>query len=325
MNIEKTKDFMKYDQFLKRVKALVKKRMGGGYLVDINHVTKNNSIELDGLIILKNGEKITPNIYLNIYYENYLSGECVEDIVDEIIKIYEDTMEEGEREALCIKYEFSEMKSSIVFRLVNYNKNTKLLNEIPHIHFLDLAITFHCLVKDNEDGIGTIRITNEHLEYWNITLEKLTEIARINTPNLLPVSIRSMNDVIIDILNKEMEIKDLENISDDENEIEDMLNQIKQDTTLDMYVLANTKGINGASCLLYPDVVKELADELDTDFYILPSSIHELILVKDNGQVDKNALREMVLDVNNTQVAEDEILSDSIYFYSRKRDAITLL
>lgn len=316
---------MNYDQFLISIKNSVKKRMGGGYFVEINHVTKNNSIELDGLIILKNGEIITPNIYLNSYYESYLDGECIEDILDEIIKIYEDTMDEGEQEALCIQYEFSEMKSSIVFRLVNYNKNTKLLNEIPHIHFLDLAITFHCLVKDNEDGIGTIRITNEHIEHWNTTLEELTELARINTPNLLPASIRSMNDVIIDILNKEMEIQDLENCNNDKNEIENMLDQMKQDTALDMYVLSNTKGINGASCLLYPEVVKELADELDTDFYILPSSIHEMILVKDNGQVDKNALREMVLDVNYTQVAEEEILSDSIYFYSRERDAITLL
>lgn len=325
MNMEKSKEFIKYDQFLIRVKTLVKKRMGGGYYVDINHVTKNNSIELDGLIILKKDEKITPNIYLNSYYENYLSGESIEDIVDEIIKIYEDTMEEGEREALCIQYEFSEMKSCIVFRLVNFNKNTKLLNEIPHIHFLDLAITFHCLVKDNEDGIGTIRITNEHIEHWNITLEELTEIARINTPNLLPASIRSMNDVILDILNKEMETQDLGNSSNDENEIENMLNQMKQDTAHDMYVLSNTKGINGASCLLYPEVVKELADELNTDFYLLPSSIHEIILVKDNGQIDKNALREMVLDVNDTQVADEEILSDSIYFYSREREAITLL
>nr|WP_308742329.1 DUF5688 family protein [uncultured Anaerocolumna sp.] len=323
METKNTKEIMTYEQFLARIKAIVKKRMGGGYLVDINHVIKNNSIQLDGLIILKNGERITPNIYLNSYFESYQEGESIEDIAAKIINIYEDTMEEGEREALCIQFELNEMKSSIIFRLVNYNKNIKLLNEIPHIRFLDLAITFHCLVKDNENGIGTIRITNEHIKNWNTTLEDITELATINTPVLLPASVRSMNKVIIDILNKEME-HNSENI-DVENEIKEVLDQMKQDTMTDMYVLSNAKGINGASCLLYPDVVKELSDQLNTDFYILPSSIHEIILVKNKDKIDKNVLREMVIDVNYTQVAEDEILSNNIYFYSRKRDALTLL
>ncbi|MBU5331767.1 MAG: DUF5688 family protein [Anaerocolumna aminovalerica] len=323
METKNTKEIMTYEQFLARIKAIVKKRMGGGYLVDINHVIKNNSIQLDGLIILKNGERITPNIYLNSYFESYQEGESIEDIAAKIINIYEDTMEEGEREALCIQFELNEMKSSIIFRLVNYDKNIKLLNEIPHIRFLDLAITFHCLVKDNENGIGTIRITNEHIKNWNTTLENITELATINTPVLLPASVRSMNEVIIDILNKEME-HNSENI-DVENEIKEVFDQMKQDTMTDMYVLSNAKGINGASCLLYPDVVKELSDQLNTDFYILPSSIHEIILVKNKDKIDKNVLREMVIDVNYTQVAEDEILSNNIYFYSRKRDALTLL
>lgn len=323
METKNTKEIMTYEQFLARIKAIVKKRMGGGYLVDINHVIKNNSIQLDGLIILKNGERITPNIYLNSYFESYQEGESIEDIAAKIINIYEDTMEEGEREALCIQFELNEMKSSIIFRLVNYDKNIKLLNEIPHIRFLDLAITFHCLVKDNENGIGTIRITNEHIKNWNTTLEDITELATINTPVLLPASVRSMNEVIIDILNKEMEYNS-ENI-DVEKEIKEVFDQMKQDTMTDMYVLSNAKGINGASCLLYPDVVKELSDQLNTDFYILPSSIHEIILVKNKDKIDKNVLREMVIDVNYTQVAEDEILSNNIYFYSRKRDALTLL
>lgn len=325
MDIKNTKEMMKYDQFLSRIKALVKKRMGGGYLVDINHVIKNNSIQLDGLIILKDGEKITPNIYLNGYFESYLEGDSIEDIVDKIVNSYEETMEEGEREALCIQYELNEMKSSIIYRLVNYNKNTNLLNEIPHLRFLDLAVTFHCLVKDNENGIGTIRITNKHINDWNITLEDITEMASINTPTLLPASIRSMNEVIKDILNKEMELQSLENSLDSENEIIEVSDQMKQDAMIDMYVLSNTKGINGASCLLYPDVVKELSDKLNTDFYILPSSIHEIILVKNNDKIDKNVLHEMVIDVNYTQVAEDEILSNNIYFYSRERNALTLL
>jgi len=336
MSSNNTIELMEFEDFLATMKESVKEAIGEEYNVNISHVIKNNSIELDGLIILKENERVTPNIYLNSYYEDYLEGESIENMVEKIVGIYMDTMEEGERETLCIQYEFNEMKPCIIYRLVNFNKNRKLLQEVPHIRFLDLAVTFHCLVKNSEDGIGTIRITNEHLLSWETNIEELKEIARTNTPIIFPSVIKDMNEVILDIFKKDIQAmpkQDNEtNQKDNSKEVElsaeklfeVMLGDMRQRNTADMYVVSNTKGINGASCLLYPHVIKELAIQLNTDFYILPSSIHEIILVKDNEQLNKNVLKEMVLDVNRTQVPEEEILSDSVYYYSRERDAISM-
>jgi hypothetical protein len=339
-----TFEVLGFGEFLTLMKQSVKEDIGTGYNVEINHVIKNNSIELDGLVILKDNERITPNIYLNPYYERYLAGDSFMRLVDEIIHVYRNTQEDGDSDTLSICYEFNEMKSCIIYRLINYDRNRKLLMEVPHIHFMDLAITFHCLVKNNEKGIGTIRITNEHINNWNINIETLKEIARINTPVLFPPVIKSMNDVIMDILEHDIHTFSQDESNGDfliphgafdqftdqsidlydDNLYPTMLNGLGKDKTNNMYVISNMKGINGASCLLYPNILKDLAEELGTDLFILPSSIHEIIVVKGKASMDKNTFREMVLDVNRTQVPDEDVLSDNVYFYSRERNAITM-
>lgn len=332
-----------YNDFLSAMKEAVMDIMGEEFTVNINHVIKNNSIELDGLTIFNEELKLTPNIYLNAYYEKYLEGEEIEDLANEVVGIYEDSMEEGEREVFCMPFELDEMKPFIIFRLINKDKNSKLLQQVPYVPYLDLAITFHCLVKDNEEGIGTIRITNEHLEKWNINIEELKQFALINTPKLFPSKVRNMNEVIKDIFKKEMlemsspiwkEDSDKEMDSDENREdtaeqsaeemLESMFDGMDKHKSEEMYVLTNTKGINGASCLLYPEVLKQVAEMLNANFYILPSSIHEVILVVDNGSMNKSSLNEMVYEVNRTQVAEDEVLSDQVYYYDKDKQAIRM-
>jgi hypothetical protein len=139
-----------------------------------------------------------------------------------------------------------------------------------------------------------------------------------------------MNEVIKDIFKKEMNGMPQvpwgdENVNQEctidqsaEDTLQMLIDNMEQRKSEDMYILTNSKGINGATCLLYPEVLQQIAEELNSDFYILPSSIHEVILVIDHGNISKMSLKEMVCDVNQTQVAEDEVLSDQVYYYSRK-------
>jgi hypothetical protein len=329
-------EVLKYDEFLVTIKEVVKDMVNPEFCVEINHVIKNNSVELDGLAILGEENIITPNIYLNPYYQRYMNGEDLVDLAVEIVELYQESMEEGEREKLCINYELDEMKPYIIFRLINRKKNNKLLQETPHLSFLDLAITFHCLVKDSKEGIGTIRITNDHLERWSTDINELKRLAIDNTPRLFPFQFRSMNEVIKDIFTKEMNgmfyNSKEPNLMDGENHMEPeadpmmhmLLDQMEQRKSEEMFVLTNSRGINGASCLLYPNVLEQIAGELNSDFYILPSSIHEVILVINQGGIDKFTLKEMVCDVNKTQVAVDEVLSDQVYYYSRDKQQIMM-
>lgn len=304
---------LKYQEFLMECIENLKNQLGEEYNIQLNTILKNNSITMDGVVILKDGAKITPNIYLEEYYLLYEQGKSMEEIVSELIHVYFDKVRE--RSDVDIQFTYEAMKSQIIYRLVNSEKNRELLAECPHIEFLDLAVTFHCLVQDEMDSIGTIRITNEHLKLWQITTAELYEQAKENTPKLMPPVLRKMEEVLREILNEE-------NLPMNEEQIQIELQRLEEDSQVpeheraDMYILSNTKGINGASCLLYSDIIRNFSRLLQCDIYILPSSIHEIILLPAVDAYRKEQLEEMVSEINQTQVPYEEVLSDHVYYYS---------
>lgn len=301
-----------YEDFLVSMKQELSGYLGEDYQIELKHIIKNNGIILDGLLIRGFEESVSPSIYLNQYYEQFCDGRDFREIAEEILNIYEQSNDESREIGLNFRYEFNQMKSKITFRIVNYEKNQILLRTIPHIRILDLAVTFHCIVRLVEDGIGSIRITEEHRRAWKVELEDLWEIALENSRRLFPAVIRPMEDVVMDLMEHNHILED-ENSLEFENEFSDHSS---------MYVLTNQKGINGASCLLYPNVLEEFSNKLGCDFYILPSSIHELILVPQAQALGKEMrhtrveLENMVKEINETQVAEEEVLSNSVYEYS---------
>lgn len=309
-----------YDSFIKEITDKVKENMGEKYSVRIYKVTKNNSLELDSLVILKNGINFAPNLYLLPYYEAYIQGTCIKELAERLCNVYHSNNTPVMDDSFS--FSFEKMKSSIVYRLVSYERNKKLLNDIPHIKYLDLAITFHCLVREDSDGIGTIRITNEHMKIWNTSIDELYQLAILNTKTIFSPVIKSMDDVIMGMLGNDAMYKNdedlLNDFTDSTTDNNYNLNQHK------MYILTNYKGINGASCLLYHNILKQFSDQINSDFFILPSSIHEVILVPFDKTITKEALTEMVKDVNYTQVARDEVLSDRVYYYSRQKDSISI-
>lgn len=312
---------LKYQEFLEVCMAGLKEELGEGYNIQMNTILKNNSISMDGVVILKDGAKMTPNIYLEEYYESYKEGMSIEVVIQSILAAY--FHQAKKREEVEIQFTFDAMKDFILFRLVNKEKNAKLLETCPYIDYLDLAITFHCLIQEEAEAIGTIRITNEHMELWKVTPEILLQYAMKNTPSLMPPLLRRMEEVLKEILTSE----DI-SMSKDQIQIElerlDQTEQSQEDNT-DMYILSNTKGINGASCILYPDVIRNFARLLQCDIYLLPSSIHEIILLPAQSFYEKWQLEAMVQEINQNEVPYEEVLSDHVYYYSLQEKQITLL
>lgn len=294
----------------------LKERLGEEYNIQLNTILKNNSITMEGVVILKDGEKISPNIYLSEYYLRYEEGKSMDEIVTQILSVYYDKVQE--KNDIDINFTYEAMKDQIIFRLVNKEKNLELLKECPYVEFLDMAVTFHCLVQDGLDSIGTIRITKEHQTLWQVPTEEIYECAKKNTPLLMPPVIRKMEDVL-----KEMLLED-ESLCENE-EMKSQLERMTLDEEVktnqaEMFILSNTKGINGASCVLYEDVIRNFAKLVQCNIYILPSSIHEVILLPERETYDSSVLQEMVQDINRTQVPYEEVLSDQIYYYSIKKN-----
>lgn len=307
---------MEFTSFVTLIKGEVEKnlqtsRTGEKYIVRINDVMKNNGVVLSGITLMQEDSNISPTIYLNNYYEAYENGQTtIKMIVNDVVDTYDrNKVNRSLNIGFFMNYE--KVKRKIIYKLINTERNKELLTDVPHITFHDLSIVFQCLVSEEKFGNATILIHNAHLKIWNITVQELYEEACINTPKLQKYDIRNIRDVINDMIAEDVQCDEL--ISDDVNE------------QLPMYVLSNRARVQGASCMLYPDIIKDFSTAVDSDIYILPSSIHELILLPARGDENCEELKSMVRDINETQVEREEVLSDSVYYYDRREECIKML
>jgi len=297
-----------YEEFQTILAERVQAKLDEHITVNITDVVKNNGIVLRGMTFSGQGETISPTIYLEQFYEAYLSGCDWGEIVDHIV----DTFHLGaKKEIFDVQsfLDFDKAKEKIVFKLINYEKNKKLLEQIPHRRFLDLAVVYYYLLSNEAVENATILIYNNHLEIWGITPEELDEIAQKNTPLLLNAELRSITDVLTELLRqKEIDTS--------------FLNEEPGDDNSGMYVLSNRTKIFGAAVMLYSEVLKQFAERKKTDLFILPSSVHEVIIIPKENGMEWKKLQEMVIEVNETQVEDTEVLSDSVYCYSREKDEL---
>ena len=280
---------------------------GEGGNITINHVIKNNGCEMDGLVIMEKGKDIAPTIYLDSFYELYTNGENIKNIIRQIEVIYEQNKNNVTFDVNILKH-FATIKDKIVYKVVNYRSNDKLLEQVPHKRILDLAVVFYCLL-DNEYGrSATALIYNNNLKNWNVTIDDVYKAALKNTPDLLHSKISSMAALFekcgVNVDGEEVDLKDY--------------------VPSDMYVLTNESKLNGAACILYENVLYDFAQKLGADLYILPSSVHEVILLPKLSMFEKDELVNMVKEVNTEGVAADEVLSDHVYEYNRTERLITM-
>ena len=298
---------MEYKEFVEYIKMNAGYIAGEGGNITINHVIKNNGCEMDGLVIMEKGKDIAPTIYLDSFYELYTNGENIKNIIRQIEVIYEQNKNNVTFDVNILKH-FDTIKDKIVYKVVNYRSNEKLLEQVPHKRILDLAVVFYCLL-DNEYGrSATALIYNNNLKNWNVTIDDVYKAALKNTPDLLHSKISSMAALFekcgVNVDGEEVDLKDY--------------------VPSDMYVLTNESKLNGAACVLYENVLYDFAQKLGADLYILPSSVHEVILLPKLSMFEKDELVNMVKEVNTEGVAADEVLSDHVYEYNRTERLITM-
>ncbi|MBE5878883.1 MAG: hypothetical protein E7288_02760 [Lachnospiraceae bacterium] len=301
---------MKFNEFAETIREELEELMKQETKVSIHSITKNNGVVLHGITIYAESRNISPTIYLEEFYHEFLKGKKISEIVREIHGIY---VNDTYKENIDISFftEFEKAKETIIYKLVNYEKNKTLLEEVPHVRYLDFAIVFLCMVQSRELGNATILIRNSHLTLWQKSEEEIYKIALENTPRLLPPDLRTMEEIL----------GELYSFSQEEDEVL-LTEQIGQ---TGMYVLSNEKRLCGAAAILYPDVLRNFAEEQGTDIIILPSSVHEVILITAKNGYDRENLKQMVTEVNETQVDAQEVLSDGVYLYLLKEDKVISL
>lgn len=301
---------MKYETFLNEVKEQMSQELGEGYDLTLRKVPKNNGLILDGLCITKGGGNVAPAIYLNPCYIQYRNGRAISDIVKELMTLYQSSHTPPGMDYSRLSH-YDEMKSGIACKLIHAASNRSLLEDIPHVLWMDLAIVFYLCIHEDETGLMTAMINRQHMEIWDISPDELRKTALDNTPRLFPPVISSMSCMIED-MNEAMPGGDA------------VLGLPDPDASSPFYVLSNRSGINGASCILYQDVLKNFADGMEKDIIILPSSIHEVLLLPDEGDVSFDEMSRLVTHINQTEVPKEDRLSNQVYHYSRIHQTLTL-
>lgn len=283
--------------FAEKVTRAVSKKIGEKGQVKLQEVIKNNGIILQGLVVLTEGKNISPTIYLNSLFDAYLSGVTLSRIVDKIMDIYESEMPEMEVDMAFFR-DFDRVKDRICYRLINQKKNELLLDQIPHMDVMDLSLCFFYAYQGPALGNGSILIHNSHVDMWKTNTSELMRLATQNTKKLFPWKMMEMADVIKEVMEFDAEAE------------------------LPMKIVTNNTRIFGATCMIYPEVLENIAERFGENFYILPSSVHEVLVMPHSAVDDPETTQKMVQEINSEHVEAEEILSDSLYFYDNAEKCI---
>ena len=267
---------MNYTEFMNAMLCEIRGQVDAQVRTELYTVTKNNGTRRTGILFKQEDSNLAPTIYLEEFYQKYLKGQQVPDLADSICSIYQEIRVKKTCDCQNL-FDFNHVKEHIVYKLIRRDANEELLKQIPYEPFLDLAVVYYIQIDNTRFGSAAIQIRNEHLRYWRVEKEEICRLAEKNTPRIYPVQIRQIVRF--------------------------------------MYVATNEQCSLGAAVMRYPDFREKVRGMIRGDFYILPSSIHEVILVPESFGLEPERMQEMVKEINQTGVAPEEVLSDSVYYF----------
>lgn len=272
---------------------------------------KNNGAAYDSIRIVVKDRKVVPLLYGEELYSRYQyfmttmdSQEALAATLKEGVESYYEHLKDVGDTSLLLDRE------RIVFDVINYEANKAMLENCPYERKGDLAIAYYILVDkrffgEEQTGMSArIRITNDIADTLGLTKEELSELAMCNSERLLPASLRGISQVLSELVpdTKEWDIQWPEKES--------------------MYVLTNHNGLNGAGVMFYRGIFESYEPVIGRDFYILPASIHEVLIVPSDTCMNVAELRDIVKNVNSTSVEWKDFLSNRVYTYDSIRKDI---
>ena len=295
---------MNYTEFKSEIVDRIRESEGPGTEVGIHRVPKNNGLVLDGLTILRPGRNISPTIYLEKYYRHYSNGDMpMEHVVEDILREHDSHDVCGFIDTKKLT-EFGNIGGRLFPRLVNFSRNRRFLQSVPHRRYLDLAVIYYFEVSENGIGQATSVLNHREALRWQMDEETIFRTAMANMCRKKPVRQYPLEKLLEELGGPVCSPNELNPFN------------------LQMTVLTNEERFFGATCLLLPETFRKLAETSGHDLFLLPSSVHEIIALPDDGSYSRLDLEKMVIEVNVTQVVGAEVLSDHVYRYSREANSV---
>ncbi len=288
---------MEYDLFKERLMNRLLSETEEGDEIEIRRIRMNNGIFNEGISIRTGDSEAVPTVSLENCYKNWQKGVMTLDEIAGTI-LHETYKKEA---PLCLK-KIPEVipEKQLRIKLINYEMNKEYLKEMPFRRIMDLAEICCYILEVPESGTGICNVTRQLLSRWGIDEEELFRTAETSTRLWDPPEYMKIGDVLA------------------EYGVTGAASGMWHDTPA-IYVAMGKSRLNGAVCLLYKDFLSGIADEADADLFLIPSSVHEILAVPDYGEYSKEELEKLVREVNRDHVLPEEVLSDCIYRFDRKK------
>lgn len=290
-----------FNEFVKEIQNNIKDYLPKDYQdaeISIEDFQKLNKT-CTGIQTVRPGEDMGIVINLDYFCGMYLYSVCdLKEILQEIADL---VINSPTPENLEWVTNYDKIKERLFIRVSSAETNKEIFKTAPHQLIEDLVITVHVAVLIDEDQCQSILVEDKLLEAYGISKEQLFADAMSNSPKLLPSDVKTINAAIEDTWPEKI-------ITDD------IIGNPP------MYVVSNTQGINGASVIFYPHFMEKMGSLLKSDFFLLPSSIHEMILVPDDGIVNADILYTLVQEVSTNRVEMADRLTNNVYHYDRKEN-----
>ena len=309
---------MTFEEFSRIIREGLQEQLEDGISISLDQIKENNGTVRTVLTLSRGKGGLCPRFDMRSLYEQYQEmGEDWE-AMDQVLGLLREAgsgigRERAKREEIGDILDYEQWKESIVFRLVNTEKNREFLKTVPHTDILDLSVVFYALLEVSREGAAMMTICENHLRQWDIGRDVLWKAAEENVRRILPAELFTMRHALNEIVGSAEAGSDEGNLLDGGDGERDR-----------MYVLTNRMRSYGAACIAYPYIPGMIGETLGSDYYILPSSVHEVMIVPACGGLDGEELEEMVREINATQVAEEEVLSNHIYYYERRTGCLRM-
>ena len=261
----------------------------------------------EAITFIPKGSIIGLNLNLSEIMQYYEDGASFEACVERAVETVSDGLDN--RPAIDLdSLSYESLKGSLSMEAVSAERNRAMLENIPHKLMEDIAIIYRFVLRSAPDGRASILITNGILEHLGITREQLFSDADEIVPTERPMVISNLADLIM----KMMGMTDIDTSDIDTD-------MFPEESPL--YVATTPDKCDGAGVIAYPDFFERASEVVGGSFYLLPSSIHEVIIVPESRmEIDASYLKSMVMEVNATQLVEKDKLTDNVYHYdSRKK------
>ncbi len=296
---------MDYNEFLFRAQEDLAAAMPEK-VITRETVNKLQGVSYEGLAVRQEGTSVAVMLNMEAMFARMEGGADYRQVLSDMLNIVDNNSVDISQKEMDFISDYNQIRNRLTVDLVGQDLNRDRLKDIPHFDMADLSVVYRIDLTDEMermDGRTSVLVTNQLLERYGVSPEQLHQDAVENASRQEPAVVRSMGMVLAGM---------------------DAMPPLKEEDIPPLLVATNPSMTFGASVVAYPGFMEKAAEQFQGNFFILPSSVHEVLLLKDDGKADYRDLEAMVYQINRTEVEPQERLSDHVYHYDSREKVFEL-